>query len=86
MSSKICYAIGHSNHPIEKFLELLEKYDINVVVDARSVPYSKYAAQFNKKNINPELKKSGIDYIFMGDLIGAKIDDPLFSSILKTGK
>ena len=76
MSSKTCYTIGHSNHPIEKFLELLEKYNINVVVDARSVPYSKHATQFNKKNINLELKKSGIDYIFMGDLIGAKIDDP----------
>jgi len=83
MSSNTCYTIGHSNHPIEKFLELLEKYNINVVVDARSVPYSKYAPQFNKNNINQELKKSGIDYIFMGDLIGAKINDPHY---LKNGK
>jgi uncharacterized protein (DUF488 family) len=83
MSSNICYTIGHSNHPINKFFELLEKYSINVVVDARSVPYSKYALQFNKKNINKELKNSGIDYIFMGDLIGAKIDDPEY---LKDGK
>lgn len=83
MSSKTCYTIGHSNYPIEKFLELLKKYNINVVVDARSAPYSKYAPQFNKKNINPELKKSGIDYIFMGDLIGAKINDPQY---LKDGK
>ena len=83
MSFSTCYTIGHSNHPIEKFLELLEKYKINVVVDARSVPYSKYAPQFNKKNINQELKNSGIDYIFMGDLIGAKIED---SQYLKDGK
>jgi uncharacterized protein (DUF488 family) len=83
MISNICYTIGHSNHPVEKFLELLEKYNINVVVDARSVPYSKYAPQFNKKNINQELNKSGIDYIFMGNLIGGIINDPKY---FKDGK
>ena len=83
MSSNICYTIGHSNHPTERFLELLAKYNINVVADARSIPYSKYAPQFNRENIKLELKKNGIDYIFMGDLIGGKIDDPEY---LKDGK
>jgi hypothetical protein len=64
MSSKSCYTIGHSNHPIEKFLKLLEKYNINVIVDARSVPYSKYAKDPLKchrfHSISKELKLAGL--------------------------
>ncbi|WP_438317905.1 hypothetical protein ACP6EK_03390 [Candidatus Caldatribacterium sp. SIUC1] len=32
------YTIGHSNHPLERFLELLQKHGIELVVDVRSRP------------------------------------------------
>ena len=70
-----CYTIGHSNISSDQFIELLKNYKIDCLVDARSIPYSKYATQFNKENINNELIKNHIKYIFMGNLIGEKIDD-----------
>ena len=43
------YALGHSNYPFDKFIEILKKYNINCVVDIRAIPYSKYNIQYNKE-------------------------------------
>lgn len=45
------YTIGHSQHDVEYFIEMLMKHNINYVLDVRSTPYSKYAEQYNKDNI-----------------------------------
>jgi uncharacterized protein (DUF488 family) len=37
--------IGHSNHTTEHFLDLLKSHGVQVVVDTRSQPYSKYSTQ-----------------------------------------
>jgi len=66
MSNNIVYTIGHGNLELPEFLRLLKKYDIEVLVDVRSVPLSKYVPQYNVKNIREELKKAGIEYIFRG--------------------
>lgn len=66
------YAIGHSNYPLDKFIEYLKKYNINCVVDIRSVPYSKYNNQYNKEFLQGYLKKLGYTYIHMPDEFGVK--------------
>jgi uncharacterized protein (DUF488 family) len=43
------FTIGHSNHLFRAFLELIHKNNINMVVDVRTSPYSKYSPHFNKK-------------------------------------
>lgn len=73
-----CYTIGHSNRSIEEFIDLLSIQAINCIVDARSMPYSKYAIQFNKDTIKNFLESNKIHYIFMGDEIGAKTEDKKF--------
>ena len=60
------YTIGHSNHSTEKFIELLLKHEITAVCDVRSQPYSKFNPQFNRENIQKELKQSNIAYVFLG--------------------
>ncbi len=74
----IIYTIGHSNIEFEKFLNLLA--GIDVLVDVRSVPYSKYVPQFNLKNIKKGLENAGIEYLFMedefvGNLFGGRPKD-----------
>lgn len=66
------YAIGHSNYPLDKFLDMINKYDINCIVDIRETPYSKYNVQYNKEDFNRTLKKLGYTYIYMGVEFGAK--------------
>jgi uncharacterized protein (DUF488 family) len=70
------FTIGHSNHPLEVFLQLLHTNNIQVVVDVRSAPYSKYVPRYNKQQLETDLKNNNYRYLFMGDCIGGKPDDP----------
>ena len=36
------FTIGHSNHPIERFLGLLREHGITTVADVRSTPASRF--------------------------------------------
>ncbi|AXU29660.1 TPA: DUF488 family protein [Clostridioides difficile] len=66
------FAIGHSNYPYDKLIDMIKKYDINCVVDIRETPYSKYNIQYNKEAFNESLRNSGFVYIYMGKEFGAK--------------
>lgn len=70
------YTIGHSTHTIEKFIELLFMHDINTVCDVRSDPYSRFNPQFNREALQPELKRHGIAYVFLGKELGPRSDEP----------
>ena len=47
MSLQLC-TLGHSAHPLAKFLSLLDQYDIQTLVDVRSVPASRFHPQYNR--------------------------------------
>ena len=66
------FTIGHSQYTPEYFIKLLEKHNVNYILDVRSTPYSKYAQQFNKENIYIFLKKHGMMYAYMGKYFGAR--------------
>ena len=70
------FTIGHSNHPIEKFIELLRLYRIDALADVRSAPASRFNPQFNKKPLAASLKQAGIAYVFLGRELGARPEDP----------
>lgn len=66
------FAIGHSNYPFDKLINMIKKYNINCVVDIRETPYSKYNIQYNREVFNESLRNSGFVYIYMGKEFGAK--------------
>ena len=72
----LIYTIGHSRHNIDNFIELLKRNGINCICDVRSMPYSKFAEQFNQNNLKDELKKNNIEYLFFGDEFGARRKEP----------
>jgi len=69
------FTIGHSQHPMKHFIELLNMHNINYVIDVRSTPYSKYAQEYDRENIKNILKQNNIEYCFMGKSFGARQDD-----------
>ncbi|MGB9980102.1 DUF488 family protein [Methanobacterium sp.] len=69
------YTIGHSNMTQESFVEIMKSFKINIVVDVRSSPYSKFVPHFNRENIKKSLIENGTRYIFLGDYIGGKPRD-----------
>jgi uncharacterized protein (DUF488 family) len=40
------YTVGHSDHEAGEFVALLRQHGIEMLVDVRSSPYSRYFAQF----------------------------------------
>lgn len=56
------------------FLELLTRHSIEVVVDTRSAPYSKFATQFNRAELQTALRKAGWKYLFLGRELGGRPD------------
>ena len=71
------YTIGHSNQGFEEFLEMLQSQKINVIVDVRSVPASKYTPQFNREPLQAALNRAGIHYMWFGEEFGARRTDSL---------
>ncbi len=67
------YTVGHSNIPINEFLELLKKHYIDSVADVRSLPVSTYASQYDKGAIDQFLNQNNIKYLYMGNRLGGKI-------------
>lgn len=78
------FTVGHSNHPIGKFIELLRIHAIELICDVRSTPYSRFNPQFNRETLLAELKKHGIGYVFLGRELGGKPRDPGFPADDKT--
>jgi uncharacterized protein (DUF488 family) len=77
------YTVGHSNHAIEKFLDLLRMHEVEAVVDVRSHPYSRFNPQFSQKRLSASLEAAGVAYLFLGRDLGARSDDP---SLVVDGK
>jgi uncharacterized protein (DUF488 family) len=71
-------SIGHSNHAAELFLNLLKSHDIQVVVDTRSQPYSKYTLHFDQEDLKKSLTAAGIRYLFLGRELGGRPDGDEF--------
>lgn len=66
----ILYTIGHSNHPIAAFLDLLRRHGVAVLVDVRALPHSRRFTQFRKRDLAQALETAGIAYRWMGDRLG----------------
>jgi len=72
------FTVGHSNHSEEKFLDLLHQHEIEVLVDVRSRPYSRYNPQFNERELKRAVEGAGIRYLFMGEELGGRPDGEEF--------
>ena len=72
------WTVGHSNHTVERFLELLGEHGIEVVVDVRSAPHSSYSKHFSQAPLRRSLKDAGLSYLFMGRELGGRPSEPEF--------
>lgn len=60
----LCYTIGHDNRELKDFSDILKEYNINCIVDIRTIQRS-IAGDYNGDNIKKFLNKLGIYYIPM---------------------
>jgi uncharacterized protein (DUF488 family) len=70
------FTLGHSNHSLEDWLVIVSKHSLEVIVDTRSSPFSKYAPQFDKPILQRSLESIGVRYLFLGVELGGRPANP----------
>lgn len=68
------FTIGHSTHPIERFIALLRQHGVTALADVRSAPYSRRNPQYNREALEAALAGHGIRYVFLGRELGGRIE------------
>jgi len=66
------FTIGHSTHPIEQFMAMLEATQVKLVADVRTVPRSRFNPQFNRDALAGSLAASGVAYEHLASLGGLR--------------
>ena len=64
------FTIGHSTHPLDRFLALLAQHRIELVADIRRFPGSRNYPQFNRDGLTASLPEAGIEYHWLAALGG----------------
>lgn len=76
----VLFTIGHSTHPIEKFLAMLGEHRIALVANVRSFPSSRKWPQFNQSELERSLGDAGLHYRWLkrlgGRRHGVRADSP----------
>jgi uncharacterized protein (DUF488 family) len=68
----VLLTIGHSNRSIETFLDMLRGHNVELLVDVRTMPRSRYNPQFNRETLPGSLAAAGIDYLHLPGLGGLR--------------
>jgi len=70
--NEMIYTIGHSTHPIDEFIRMLNAFEIEKVVDVRTIPKSRHNPQFNEEELREQLLKHAIEYVRLEGLGGLR--------------
>jgi uncharacterized protein (DUF488 family) len=75
---KFVYTIGYSGYKPDEFIIELLRRNINVLIDVRSVPYSKYHSDYNKEALQAMLETQNIKYRNYAREFGARQTDQYY--------
>jgi uncharacterized protein (DUF488 family) len=64
--------VGHSTHPIEEFIHILQAHGIRRLVDVRTIPKSRHNPQFEREALARSLASAGIEYTHLPGLGGLR--------------
>ncbi len=66
------FSIGHSTHPLDVFLGLLARHDIEALADVRRFPGSRKHPHFNRDHLASALPQAGVEYRWFEALGGRR--------------
>ncbi|MEO9210062.1 MAG: DUF488 domain-containing protein [Ginsengibacter sp.] len=69
---KTIWTIGHSTRPLEELIQMLQSFDIEILVDVRSFPGSRKFPQFNKESLEITIPENHIEYLHIKELGGRR--------------
>jgi uncharacterized protein (DUF488 family) len=72
------WTLGHSTLAYARFLELLRGAGVTAVADVRTSPFSRHLPQFNRDQLQSDLRRDGLAYSFLGKELGGRPSDSRF--------
>lgn len=72
MAAREVLTVGHSIHPLERFVELLQGAAVEQVADVRAFPFSRRNPHFNRDPLAQSLEQEGIGYVHLPELGGRR--------------
>ena len=66
------YTIGHSTHPLDEFLMLLDRHGVEALADVRRFPGSRKHPHFNRDHLASALPEAGVEYRWFDALGGRR--------------
>jgi len=78
MSGLRIFTIGHSNHDPDHFRGLLTQHEIEVLVDVRSWPHSRFVEWVDATVLPEVIAKVGVKYLFLGKELGGRPEGDAF--------
>jgi uncharacterized protein (DUF488 family) len=69
---KTVHTIGHSTRELSELIAVLQAHKIKTLVDIRSFPMSRRLPHFNRENLEQELPKQAIEYVWLRELGGRR--------------
>jgi uncharacterized protein (DUF488 family) len=79
MDAPLVCTIGHSDRPLDQFIDLLRENGVACLLDIRTVPRSRHNPQYNRDTLPDSLAQAGIGYRHIAGLGGlrhARADSP----------
>jgi uncharacterized protein (DUF488 family) len=70
--------IGHSAHPLARFVALLKSAKVTAIADVRTSPYSRHTPHFNREALREALRVERLSYVFLGKELGGRPSDQKF--------
>lgn len=83
MTTNKVFSLGHSNLPIMEFCSKLMKHEINIIVDVRTKPYSRWSPQFNRSILEHHLELMDVAYVWKGKNLGGLGENENFDENIK---
>ena len=70
------FSVGYATKPPDAFLEQLGQYNVDVIADIRSVPYSSAFHDYAREPLQRILTANELHYVYLGKELGPRSHDP----------
>lgn len=68
--------VGYGLREADEVIALLQRHGVEYVGDVRSVPYSRRRPEFSCEPLERLLRSAGLRYVFLGETLGGRPEDP----------
>lgn len=70
--SPLLMTIGYGQRSIDEVIDLLKQHAVHVLVDVRSVPWSRYQPEFSRTTLEDRLARHDLVYAWLGEELGGR--------------